>query len=82
MTLADQPDWKTFSRQWETRAKQSAREAARYRNRLSEVEAEPPWLGQLLVRLNRIEALLDETEWVAEPDEATPQPTTEGTHNE
>lgn len=81
---AEPTDWKALSRQWEARAKQNAREAARYRSRLREAEsgAEPLWLGRLLARLDRIEALLDETEWVTEPDEATQQPTTEGTNNE
>lgn len=84
MTLADSPDWKALSRRWEARAKQNAREAARYRHRLREAEgeAEPPWLGSLLARLDRIEALLNETEWITEPDEQTLQPTTEGTNHE
>lgn len=76
-------DWKTEARKWEDRAKANAREAARYRVRLREAEAgaEPPWLGSLLARLDRIEALLDETEWVTEP-QSTQQPTIEGTNHE
>lgn len=74
-------DWESHARGWEARAKQNARQAARYRLRLRAAETEPSWVTRILARLDRIEELLEDTEWDTEP-QPTQQPTTEGTNHE